>query len=152
MTVHRLVSLRLPDNVIDALDRAARAQGRSPADVVRALLDAALAGAETRAQPTAGARLAQVHAALAAACGWLDLQSRLRGAGFVLRLSEAGSLTLNTWPADRALMPIEALGASLPALCIRFRAPFPGALPARDRAAPPAGAVERPRHPSGRAA
>ena len=151
MTQHRLVSLRLPDNVIDALDRAARAQGRSAADVVRALLEHALAGAEARAQPATGARFAQVRAALAAARGWLDLQTRLRLAGFVLRLSEAGSLTLNSWPADRPLMPIEALGVSLPALCIRFRAPFPGAIPMRERAPQP-GTLARPQHPSGRAA
>ncbi|MBW6507519.1 MAG: ribbon-helix-helix domain-containing protein [Rhodobacteraceae bacterium] len=143
MNPHRLVSLRLPESVIDALDRAARVQGRSPADVVRALLESALAGAEPQAARASGGSFTLVHAALAAARGWLDLQTRLRMAGFVLRLSEAGTLTLNSWPADRPLMPIEALGASLPALCIRFRAPFPGAVPSRDLAAPrrPAGKV-----------
>ncbi|MDP2061498.1 MAG: CopG family transcriptional regulator [Phaeovulum sp.] len=140
MTQHRLVSLRLPDNVIDALDRAARMQGRSPADVVRALLEAALSAAPLPERMRGGS-LALVLAALGAARGWLDLQTRLRMAGFVLRLSEAGVLTLNSWPANRALMPIEALGTSLPALCIRFRAPFPGAVPARATSTRPTGKV-----------
>lgn len=136
MNPHRLVSLRLPDNVIDALTRAARVHGRSPADLVRALLEAALAGAEPQPPQVPGASFVLVNAALSAARGWLDLQTRLRTAGFVLRLSAAGALSLNSWPADRALMPIEALGHSLPALCIRFRAPFPGAVPDRGRSAP----------------
>lgn len=152
MTLHRLVSLRLPDNVIDALGRAARVQGRSPADVVRALLEAALAGAEPQPAQMTGARFALVNSALAAARGWLDLQTRLRAAGFVLRLSEAGTLSLNSWPADRALMPIEALGHSLPALCIRFRAPFPGAVPSRDRAAASSDGTTRLARPTGKVA
>lgn len=152
MTLHRLVSLRLSDNVIDALGRAARVQGVNPADVVRALLEAALVGAEACAVRAPGASFAQVQAALSAARGWLDLQTRLRGAGFVLRLSDAGALTLNSWPADRALMPIEALGGSLPALCIRFHAPFPGAVSARAIAAPSGDGAARLARPAGKVA
>ncbi len=136
MSQHRLVSLRLPDNLIDALSRAARVQEKSPAEIVRALLEAALAGADPESLRTLGGSYAQVHTALIVARGWLDLQTRLRKAGFVLRLSDAGTLTLNSWPTDRALMPIELLGSNLPALCIRFRAPFPGAVPMRERALP----------------
>ncbi|WP_372840537.1 CopG family transcriptional regulator [Phaeovulum sp.] len=136
MTQHRLVSLRLPDTVIDALERAARVQGRSPAEIVRALLEAAVAGADPVSLRAMSGSFAQVHTALAEARGWLDLQARLRKAGFVLRLSDEGALTLNSWPADRALVPIDTLGSSLPALCIRFRAAFPGAVPMRERALP----------------
>lgn len=129
MKPHRLVSLRLPDDLIDALDRAGRAQGRSPAELVRGLLEAMFL---TAPQAVASSDLMRVHAALGAARGWLDLQTRLRAAGFVLRLSEAAELALHAWPLDRPLVPIEALGTSLPALCIRFHAPFPGAMPQRD--------------------
>ncbi|MDP2738642.1 MAG: ribbon-helix-helix protein, CopG family [Pseudorhodobacter sp.] len=129
MKPDRLVSLRLPDDLIDALARAARAGGRSPAELVRGVLEAVFL-----AEPVPGSGFRQVHDALGAARGWLDLQVRLRAAGFVLRLSEAGELALHLWPSDRLLLPIEALGTSLPALCIRFHAPFPGAV--RRRAMP----------------
>ena len=62
-----------------------------------------------------------------AAPGWLDLQRTLRREGLVLRLSECGqSLQLHSWPEDRLLMPLSALGLTLEGLCLHFRAPFPG--------------------------
>lgn len=59
--------------------------------------------------------------------GWLDLQRSLRREGLVLRLTDCGrSLVLHSWPEDRPLFQLEAIGLTLERLCLHFRAPFPG--------------------------
>jgi hypothetical protein len=67
-----------------------------------------------------------VRFAIAVARDWLDLQSRLRATGHVLRLSAKSGLWVHSWPLNRPLLPIEELGHSLGGLTLRFRAPFPG--------------------------
>ncbi len=71
--------------------------------------------------------VAHLQQVIKASPGWLDLQRCLRRDGLVLRLSDCGRhLLLHSWPDDRMLMPVEALGLSLEGLCLHFRAPFPG--------------------------
>jgi len=60
-----------------------------------------------------------------AAADWLDLQSRLRRAGYVLRRDPAGDLMLHDWPLNRPLLPMADLGHGMTALTVQFHAPFP---------------------------
>lgn len=148
----RLVSLNLPVDLIAAISRAARDAGQTPQDLLRATLAHVFAAAgegkgaawaalppresalpEAPGPATAGADGLPggsppftVHLAFAEALGWLDLQSRLRAAGFVLRLGKDGVLALHSWPADHRLIDSAALGQPLETLTLRFRAAFPG--------------------------
>lgn len=137
-----LVSLDLPVDLIAAIGRAARAAGQTPQDLVRDMLRQSLAAPVAAQAPEVQAPEVQasgagrpppvaVHLAFAEACGWLDLQSRLRAAGFVLRLGADGVLALHDWPANRRLIDSAALGQPLTKLTLRFRAPFPGQVPSR---------------------
>ena len=117
--IMRLVSLNLPVELIAAIGRAARDAGQTPQDLVRARLQQLFLG--DAAQPPA-----PVQRAFADALGWLDLQSRLRATGFVLRLGADRVLALHTWPADHRLIDSAAIGQPLAELTLRFRAPFPG--------------------------
>lgn len=160
----RLVSLNLPVELIAAIGRAARDAGQTPQDLLRATLAHVFAGAgeggaawqrpapadaptPDRAADAAAPALAggappfAVHLAFAEALGWLDLQSRLRAAGFVLRLGKDGVLALHSWPADHRLIDSAALGQPLEALILRFRAAFPGQLLPRDIGPQDAGAA-----------
>lgn len=114
----RQVTVALPAGMIAAIGRAARARGLPAGDVVCQALAAALA-----LPPGSDAAVAS---AFAQANGWLDLQARLRAAGFALRLGPGQRLDLHDWPANRWLMEAELLGQSLARLTLRFRAPFPG--------------------------
>ncbi|WP_305664740.1 hypothetical protein [Frigidibacter sp.] len=137
MTSMRLVSLNLPVKLIAAIGRAAHAAGVTPHDLVRSTLHHVFAG-DAAGPPKPPQRDAQaedeqgsvppfaVQLAFTEALGWLDLQSRLRAAGFVLRLGEDGVLALHTWPADHRLIDSAALGQPLADLTLRFRAAFPG--------------------------
>lgn len=124
-----LVSLKLPADLIAVIKGTAHTQACSPAEVIRTALAAAFLNRLAQDAP-GHAELTAAAAAFTAARGWLDLQTRLRASGFVLRLVQ-GHLVLHEWPSDRALMPVEALGQNLPQLCLRFRAAFPGAIPFR---------------------
>ncbi len=142
-----LVSLDLPVDLIAAIGRAARAAGQTPQDLVRDMLRQSLAAPVAAQAPEVQAPEVQapevqasgagrpppvaVHLAFAEACGWIDLQSRLRAAGFVLRLGADGVLALHDWPANRRLIDSAALGQPLTKLTLRFRAPFPGQVPSR---------------------
>ena len=95
----------------------------APQDPLPASTDTAQ-GAAPEVSP--GAPPFAVHLAFAEAFGWLDLQSRLRAAGFVLRLAQDGTLALHTWPADHRLIDSAAIGQPLADLTLRFRAAFPG--------------------------
>lgn len=130
MKQYRMVSLKLPEDLIGAVERAAHSQGCSPAEVIRAVLASAFRQTPRKDAPGPD-DLAAILRAFADAAGWLDLQTRLRAAGFVLRLNTAGRLALHSWPQDRFLTSAEAVGQSLARLSLRFRAPFPGALPVR---------------------
>ena len=111
---------------------AALAAGISPSAHVENVLRQAYIPAASRP----GARLALLRTAFEAARDWIDLQTRLRRLGYVLRLAGESGLWLHSWPDDRPLMPADEMGHDLSGLILRFRAPFPGATP--DRAERPA--------------
>ncbi len=113
--------MRLPDDLLASLTEAARAEGCSPADILRGALVRALAA---RAIPRIPRDIG-VRDAVRSATGWTDLQSRLRGLGFMLRAG-GGSVMLHGWPRDRPLIRAEAAGIDPAALALRFGAPFPG--------------------------
>jgi hypothetical protein len=121
MAKGHLVSLRLTDDLLVALARAARADCCSPADLLRRALARTLA---QRAKPRIPRDIG-VHEAARDAADWTDLQSRLRGLGFMLRAGE-GSVMLHGWPRDRPLIRAEAAGIDPAVLTLRFGAPFPG--------------------------
>lgn len=117
------IAIDLPETLLRALGQAARAAGITPSDYLRCTLAAALAAA-TRPSATD-----LVQGIIAAADDWLDLQARLRGAGYVLRRAESGELMLHDWPLNRPILPLADLGHSVAALTLRFRAPFPADVP-----------------------
>ncbi|OWY01354.1 hypothetical protein [Thioclava sp. IC9] len=126
---HRLVSLRLPLDMIDRIAAEARAFGLPPAELIRRVLQEGLAEEPTSAPSTTKEPLpemAAVQAALDQARDWFDLQHRLRDAGFVLRLAGGGALGLHAWPTNRFLLLLDEIGPSLTELVLRFAAPFPG--------------------------
>ena len=127
MENHRPIALDLPEDLILALARSARKAGRTPSDFARDAL-AAACSIEVTAPLSRQDRGVVAHA-LDRADGWFDLQTRLRASGFILRPGEASTLALHSWPLERRLLPVEALGHSLTSLTLRFRAPFPGLLP-----------------------
>jgi hypothetical protein len=126
----RLVTLRLPLELIQQIERLSRAQDQSPAETIRSALETGLG----RAEPGAPTPLrAVLNSAISAAGGWLDLQVRLRRDGFVLRMHEEGRLALHDWPVDHFVLWLDTLGHDYAGLCLRYHAPFPGAV----RKAPP---------------
>ncbi len=130
MSQDRRVSFVLADAVLAELVLAAGAAGCAPADLVRSAVVASL-GRRVRPdwRTAVPGDLSQVASG---AAGWVDLQSRLRRMGFVLRACGATGwrgecgIDLHSWPSDRRLMEAGAAGLSLHALTLRFRAPFPG--------------------------
>lgn len=127
MTQHRLVTLRLPTDLIAKIEASARLREETPAELIRRALSEAL-----REMPEAVKKsdLMVLSGAFDKALGWLDLQAKLRKAGFVLRL-DGERLGLHEWPSDRFVLWIEELGHSLAELTVQYRAPFPGALSRR---------------------
>ncbi len=91
MTRSIQIAIDLPETLLRALGQAARAAGVTPSDYLRTTLAAALGGATT---PSATDTVQRI---IAAAKDWLDLQRRLRGAGYVLRRTEADHLILHDW-------------------------------------------------------
>lgn len=134
-----LVSLRLPSDLVSEVEDAARLIGCPPRVVVQRALRHALDTAISPQRDWLAVRSAVVRAE-----GWLDLQCRLRAAGYVFRLAPEGGLWLHDWPGDRPLVAAEAMGLSLAALCLRFRAGFPGATGIRRTRPAPIGAAPRP--------
>lgn len=124
----RLVSLRLPLDLIARIEEEAHALGLSPAETIRRVLrDAFEAQAPIQDEPSGPLpEMAAIQEALDRSGDWLDLQRRLRAQGFVLRESGRGRLVLHDWPENRALMPLDELGVSAAELVLRYRAPFPG--------------------------
>ncbi|MCX7889412.1 MAG: hypothetical protein N2422_06725, partial [Rhodobacteraceae bacterium] len=118
MAHKNVVSLSLPADVLAAIGRAALAAGVSPSAHVEDLLRRTYM---PRASHPA-AKLALLRGALDAARDWLDLQTRLRRLGYVLRIDGEAGLWLHSWPDDRPLMPSEDLGHTLSGLVLRSRA------------------------------
>lgn len=135
MTQHRLVTLRLPTELIAKIEAAARLHEETPAELIRRSLAQAL-----RELPEAvpKSQLMVLASAFDKAQGWLDLQAKLRKTGFVLRL-DGERLGLHEWPSDRFVLWIEEIGHSLAELTLQYRAPFPGALARRAGFAPQPG-------------
>ncbi|MFN6951532.1 MAG: hypothetical protein ACK4NE_02920 [Albidovulum sp.] len=125
MDTRRNVTIDLPETLLLALGRAARAAGCSPSDYLRAALAAAL---EPRPARPVSAEGRILHAVRLAA-DWVDLQHRLREAGFVLRRVPGEGLTLHTWPVERAVLPLSALGFGETDLTLRFGVGFPADAP-----------------------
>ncbi|WP_139327825.1 MULTISPECIES: hypothetical protein [Rhodobacter] len=124
MTQNRLVTLRLPTALIAKIEAAARLQEETPAELIRRALSDALTEAPSVVPKS---DMAVISSAFETAVGWLDLQAKLRKAGFVLRLDD-DRLGLHEWPSDHFVLWIEEIGHSLAELMLQFRAPFPGAL------------------------
>lgn len=115
------VTFALSKDLLGALGRAARDRGTSPSDYLRLLVDLALTGA-----PMRGGKDMAVRIALAEARDWPDLQKRLRKAGCVLRrAASADELMLCSWPHERPILPLPALGGSRAMLALRFGVDFP---------------------------
>ncbi|MBZ4023173.1 hypothetical protein CKO11_11970 [Rhodobacter sp. TJ_12] len=124
MTQNRLVTLRLPTDLIAKIEVAARLHEETPAELIRRALSEALEEVPSAVHKS---ELAALSNAFENAQGWLDLQAKLRKIGFVLRLEEE-RLGLHEWPSDRFVLWVEEIGHSLAELMLQFRAPFPGAL------------------------
>lgn len=121
MDTRRTVSIDLPDVLLLALGKAARAAGCSPSDYLRAVLRGALDRTPARLRPEGEEVLRAAHLA----SGWVELQRRLRGTGVVLRRAPEGGLAVHSWPLESALMPLKALGLSEADLVLRYGAAFP---------------------------
>ena len=124
--------MRLSDDLLASLTEAARAECCAPADIMRRAL-ATMLGARSE---TLTPRDIGVRQAVRDAADWTDLQSRLRGIGFMLRAAN-GSVMLHGWPSDRPLIRAEAAGIDPVALTLRFAAPFPGFAGAETAVGPP---------------
>lgn len=125
------VTFSMPPEMRGELLRIARQDDVSPGQVLRALLNKEISR-RRRARPPVRAdeRLlaplrARLAGDLAAAAGWDDLRTRIRGAGFDLR-EAGGGLAVHRWPTGERLCKASELGFSYGRLMRRFRAPFPG--------------------------
>lgn len=111
MKAHRRISIDLPEDLILAHARAARGAGAAPSDFLRDRLAKAV-GMLGRSRLSRRA-LSLLASLFEAAEGWLDLQTRLRAAGFVLRPEGKDTLVLQTWPLESRLLALEELDQSL---------------------------------------
>lgn len=125
MDTRRTVSIDLPESLLLALGRAARSAGCSPSTYLRAVLRSALHRTPGRIRSEDEKILRAVYLA----ADWVELQRRLRAEGFVLRRAPEGLLTVHTWPVERALVPLHALGLGETDLTLRFGAGFPADAP-----------------------
>ena len=116
MDTRRTVTVDLPETLLLALGRAARAAGCSPSDFLRAVLRGALDRSPARLRSEEEEILRAVHLS----ADWVELQRRLRSAGFVLRRAPEGALAIHSWPIERPLLPLGALGLGEPDLTLRF--------------------------------
>jgi hypothetical protein len=119
----RSVTIRIPEALLAAAIRAARAEEMTAAEFIRAALTDRLADPAGEGDPAA--EIGRVlRRQFAEAGDWPDLQRRLRAKGFVLR-EAAGELWLFTWPVERRLVRLERIGPGREDLTLHFRAPFP---------------------------
>ncbi len=143
MDTRRTVTVALPEALLLALGRAARAAGCSPSDYLRAVLRGALDRTAARFRPESEVILCAVELST----DWVELQRRLRAAGFVLRRAPEGGLAVHSWPVERAILPLGALGVGEADLMLRYGSRFPVGAPgptALPGAAPQGG--RNPRH------
>jgi predicted transcriptional regulator len=119
----RIVTFRLPPDMLARLAQVARQRNCAPADLIRTALAALLAPDRQPALPTQ----AVISAIAQTALSWHDLLRGLRQNGAVLRQDTAGALWLHSWPADRPLGPAALWDIERHELVLRFGAPFPGA-------------------------
>ena len=117
------VSVELPDDLLLALGHAARKVCCTPSAYLKAALTAALQEGAGRMPPSSRS----IALALELSRDWVDLQSRLRAQGLVLRL-RSGEFWLCDWPFNNQVIPAADAGLALVDLVARFQAPFPGAL------------------------
>ena len=123
MSRDHLVTMRLADDLLASLRDAARAESCAPADLIRRALRGALAGRSRQR----GHSVADLRQAAMDACGWADMQARLRAMGFMLRADITGvEFRLHSWPVDRPLMTAAAAGLDVTDLTLRFGCGFPG--------------------------
>lgn len=125
MDIRRTVTIELPDALLLALGQAARAAGCSPSDYVRAVLRGALDRSPARLRPETEEILQAIHLAQ----DWVDLQRRLRARGHVLRRTADGGLAVHSWPVERAILPLSAIGLGEADLTLRFGRAFPADVP-----------------------
>ncbi len=118
------VTIDLSEALLIALGNAARNAGCSPSDFLRAALRGTLDRTPARLRAEDDVILHATHLAR----DWLDLQRRLRAAGYVLRRAPEGGLAIHSWPLDHPIMHLEQLGLSLAGLVLKYRAAFPGIL------------------------
>lgn len=122
MARHIPVTVEFSNDMLLALGRAAQFARTTPSDYLRAVLRTALESSPVRLREADDV----VRLAIMLASDWLDLQSRLRAANYVLRLSDKQGLRVHSWPRNQVILPIEDIGHSLAGLALRFAAPFPG--------------------------
>ena len=125
MDTRRTVTVDLPEALLLALGAAARAAGCSPSDYLRAVLRGALDRTPARLRPEAEVILHAVNLS----ADWVELQRRLRAAGFVLRRAPEGGLAVHSWPVERAILPLRGLGRGEADLTLRYGAGFPADIP-----------------------
>ncbi len=122
MARHIPVTVEFSKDTLLALGRAAQFARTTPSDYLRAVLRTALERSPVRLRGADDV----IRLAIVLASDWLDLQSRLRAANYVLRLSDERGLCVHSWPRNQVILPIEDIGHSLADLTLRFGAPFPG--------------------------
>lgn len=125
------LTLRIPPDLLDAVEKLARADDVTVGQFVRQALTKELSRRHTtRAPARAGERLitpikARLTPAFANASNWGDLASRLASQGFELRQA-GGGLAVHRHPSGQRVCKASELGYSYTRLLRRFRAPFPG--------------------------
>ncbi len=142
MDTRRTVTVAMPEALLLALGRAARAAGCSPSDYLCAVLRGALDRTPARLRPEEEV----IRRAVNLSADWVELQRRLRAAGFVLRRAPEGGLAVHSWPIERAILPLKALGFGEADLTLRYGTGFPSDAPrqaAFSSLSRPAGTIPR---------
>jgi hypothetical protein len=123
MPEDRVVTFRLPPEMLARLAEAARRRNCAPADLIRTALSGLLSADRASPVPTA----AVISTIARSAITWHDLLRGLRQNGAVLRIDAGGMLWIHSWPSDRPLGPASLWDIDRNDLALRFGAPFPGA-------------------------
>ncbi|MGB5837594.1 MAG: hypothetical protein WBH14_11130 [Albidovulum sp.] len=116
------VALDFSKDLLMALGHAAETAGCSPEAYLRAVLHTALDRSPARIRPEDEV----IRRALHLSQTWIELQQRLRKAGYVLRCAPEGGLAIHSWPLNQPIVRLDALGLSQAALVLKFQAGFPG--------------------------
>lgn len=125
------VCIKLPEDLINRLHKAAADDDVSVGQIIRAAVEQAFLRRDSLGQVprTAATLLAPIRAQLRAdfieAKSWSDLRTRLIAKRYILRESGAG-LALHDAISGRFLCSTSELGFGYLALMRQFAAPFPG--------------------------